>query len=424
MKNINKITLTLFIFCILSPVYYSLAADSVPTTQDQLQQAIDEKTKELSALNDKISQAQQDLSTVQTQGQSLQREVKKANASINQVNLGIQSSQINIQKLGLEIQSLKYNITDTQSQIDAKKGAIIKLLEELQQKDSETILTIFLQNKSLSDSLNEVQSIVDVNSGLSDDIKSLQTLTQQLSSSLVTSSAKKNDLELENKNLVNRQQILKSQKADKQALLTQTKNQEKNYQSLLTQLQNDQTSLENEIDAAEAKLRASFNPNLLPAKRPGVISWPVKLKKDGGIGVITQGYGALSSMYKSGWHNGIDIGIPVGTPVFAADDGVVTASESNDGIGYWHRYQYGLHILIAHPDNLSTLYAHLSVALVKKGASVKRGDLIGYSGNTGFSTGPHLHFGVYWTPSLVFKSLPPAKGLVPIGVTVNPIDYL
>ncbi|MCL5017499.1 MAG: peptidoglycan DD-metalloendopeptidase family protein [Patescibacteria group bacterium] len=448
MKKPSRSIIILFILCFISPPFYSFAADSVApvfTTQGQLQQAIDEKNKELAALNDKINQIQQDLGTVQTQGQSLQQELKKADAGISQVNLSIKSSELNIQKLGLEIESLKYNITDTQSQISAKKDAIAKLLEELQQKDTETILTTFLRNKSLAESLNEVQGIVDVNSGLSENIKSLQSLNQQLSDNLAASSARKADLELEDKNLINRQQILKNQKADKQTLLVQTKNQEKNYQALLIKLQKDQASLQSDIDDAEAKLRASFNPDLLPAKRSGVISWPIKLTKDGGIGVITQGYGELNKIYHSGWHNGIDIAVPIGTPVFAADDGRVVDAGSNDKSS-WQKFQYGRHVIINHPDNLSTLYAHLSLIIVKYGQIVKRGELIGYSGNSGlvYSTsggnGAHLHFGVYWTPRMQILN---ADGLdnyykkefgltknydfpgeVPVGVTVDPLDYL
>ena len=104
-------------------------------------------------------------------------------------------------------------------------------------------------------------------------------------------------------------------------------------------------------------------------------------------------------------------------------DGTVMTVDNND-LGTRQKRQYGRYVLIKHDNNLSTLYAHLSRQVVARGATVKRGDLIGYSGNTGYSTGPHIHLTVYWAPSVQMKSVPPAAGLVPVGVTIDPNDYL
>lgn len=424
MKIIRQIVISLFIFCLLTiPVFKIHATDLTP---EELKKAIEDKSKELSDINSKINQAEQDLKETESKSKSLQNELKRSDYTISQLNLSIKSSELNIQKLNLEIEALKYDINDTESQINVKKSGIAELLRELQKKDAENALVVLLKNKSIAESVDEAQNILDINSGLSSEVSTLQTLNNQLSDKLTDSSAKKAKVELETKNLKNRKVILQNQRADRQSLLTQTKNQEKNYQQLLAQLEKDQESLSKEINDVEEKLRLSFDPSLLPSKRPGVLAWPAKLKKDGGVALITQKYGLTlysAKLYSSGFHNGLDLGIPVGTPVFAAEAGKVVAVDNNDR-SYWQKYQYGQYILIEHPNNLTTLYAHLSAVDVKKGDAVKRGDLIGYSGNTGYSTGPHLHFGVYWRPSVLFKNLPPAKGLVPIGVTVNPEDYL
>ena len=85
-------------------------------------------------------------------------------------------------------------------------------------------------------------------------------------------------------------------------------------------------------------------------------------------------------------HNGIDFVCPIGTPIFAPFDGEVTALETTDG--------YGIHAKIRSRDKLlECVLGHLSQIKTTK-RYVKMGDVIGYSGNTGFSTGPHLHFGV------------------------------
>jgi len=89
----------------------------------------------------------------------------------------------------------------------------------------------------------------------------------------------------------------------------------------------------------------------------------------------------------SSYHNGLDIGIPIGTPVYAAADGTVLyAKKLSTGYGY--------HIVINHGGKITTLYGHCSELLVSDGQAVKKGDVIAKSGSTGRSTGPHLHFEV------------------------------
>jgi murein DD-endopeptidase MepM/ murein hydrolase activator NlpD len=100
--------------------------------------------------------------------------------------------------------------------------------------------------------------------------------------------------------------------------------------------------------------------------------------------------GLVTSLYGPRWgrvHEGIDFGAPVGTTVRAADGGKVTEVGWDGG--------FGLSVMIDHGAGFSTLYAHLSEALVEAGEDVYQGEQIATSGNTGFSTGPHLHFGIY-----------------------------
>jgi murein DD-endopeptidase MepM/ murein hydrolase activator NlpD len=101
--------------------------------------------------------------------------------------------------------------------------------------------------------------------------------------------------------------------------------------------------------------------------------WPLS-------GPVTSGFG-----YRWGrLHAGIDIGVPIGTPIHAAKAGTVIFSGSMSG--------YGNAVIIDHGGGFSTLYAHQSRPAVSKGQQVAQGQVIGYSGNTGHSTGPHLHF--------------------------------
>lgn len=114
---------------------------------------------------------------------------------------------------------------------------------------------------------------------------------------------------------------------------------------------------------------------------------------------ITQGFGPTSFTFEAAYagfphfHTGIDLADPLGTPVFAAADGVVQQAQAmTDSSGAL--VGYGNYVLINHGDGLQTLYGHLLAFLVKPGESVTRGQLIGMVGSTGNSTGPHTHFEV------------------------------
>lgn len=97
-------------------------------------------------------------------------------------------------------------------------------------------------------------------------------------------------------------------------------------------------------------------------------------------------------------HRAVDLRAAVGTPVYAADDGTVDWVQDWDGHSTRGNQSYGNMVRIRHNDykggKLQTLYAHLKESKVKYGQAVKEGELIGYSGNTGNSKGPHLHFEV------------------------------
>lgn len=85
------------------------------------------------------------------------------------------------------------------------------------------------------------------------------------------------------------------------------------------------------------------------------------------------------------WHNGVDYKVVEGTPVYAVADGKVEVAKNNPG-------GYGLYVVINHKNIFGSLYGHLSKYIVSVGQEVKAGDIIGLSGNTGDSIGPHLHF--------------------------------
>ncbi len=124
---------------------------------------------------------------------------------------------------------------------------------------------------------------------------------------------------------------------------------------------------------------------IAPAPRAGV-SVPSRMPVDGMR--LSSGYGMRTHPVLGGQrrHNGVDLAAAHGTPVYATADGLVGKAQ------YWG--SYGNYVQIEHGGEMQTRYAHLSSYTVRLGDPVQKGDLIGYIGSTGRSTGPHLHYEV------------------------------
>jgi murein DD-endopeptidase MepM/ murein hydrolase activator NlpD len=121
---------------------------------------------------------------------------------------------------------------------------------------------------------------------------------------------------------------------------------------------------------------------------------------------ITTVYRRPGKHWSCGYHTGVDFAVPTGTPIYAAGSGKVLESATSVSWGS----SYGTSAVIDHGSGQRAVYAHLSKLLVKKGDIVTEGQLIGMSGNTGNSTGPHLHFEVRVSPwKYANKDIDPAE---------------
>jgi len=406
----NRLKHPIIAIIAVSALIFSVIPVAFAENETDLKNRIEEKSKELEALQGQINETQNKLDSVSSQSKSLSREIQSTEYTIKNLELNIKGSEINIDKLGLELENLGIQLEDTEKMIVEKKASIASIIRDINQKERAGILETFLSGNSLTDSVAELSDLDELQKTLSDDIASLRNLSGLLDSNIRETDSKKSNLENEQLNLKSRKVIVQDQKAYKETILKETKSQESAYQRQLTDLEKKQESINDEIEALEASLRKNFNASLAPGR--GYLENPFT-----GSRVMTQRYGATAfarTAYKSGFHNGNDYGMPVGTPLLAAASGRVYAAGDNG------RLQYGKYIVVKHDDNFFTLYAHLSRQSVSAGTQVNQGDIIGYSGNTGYSTGPHLHFGVYQTMQLQTFS---GAGLVPVGVTMDPNDY-
>ena len=202
----------------------------------------------------------------------------------------------------------------------------------------------------------------------------------------------------------------KDAKAEQEAAKAELKSQQAQVDALIAEI----SGQESQVKAAEAKLQAAANAAdaEIRAAEKELASQIANVPSESGFLWPLPGRYNLSSLYgsrkhpvtgKANNHTGIDVPAPSGTPIQACKSGVVTTSTYNNS--------YGNYVVVSHSDGTSTLYAHMSRRNASKGQTVSQGQVIGYVGTTGSSTGNHLHLeirvnGSRRDPINYFQSLP------------------
>lgn len=202
----------------------------------------------------------------------------------------------------------------------------------------------------------------------------------------------------------------KDAKAEQEAAKAELKSQQSQVDALITEI----SGQESQVKAAEAKLQAAANAAdaEIRAAEKELASQIANVPSESGFLWPLPGRYNLSSLYgsrkhpvtgKANNHTGIDVPAPSGTSILACKSGVVTTSTYNNS--------YGNYVVVSHSDGTSTLYAHMSRRNASKGQTVSQGQVIGYVGTTGSSTGNHLHLeirvnGSRRDPINYFQSLP------------------
>jgi murein DD-endopeptidase MepM/ murein hydrolase activator NlpD len=392
------------------------AGDASTNLEDQIQN----KNAELEYIKNQIADTQNKLETTQTQKQTLSSQLNRINSTINQIDLSIKSSKVTVERLDLESQVLRGDITQAEADLITQQAALGEVLREIQQKDNESILYIMIKNQTLSDSLLEVQALKDLYNDAVLKIQELNSTHHYLNNALNKTEQTKQNKERELSTLSSKKVIQQDLQDQKQTFLKETKDQEATYNQYIEDLKARQAQVLQDIFDIESKLRSGINYADLPDKLPGLLDTPIAK----GDYVVTQGYGVTAyskRFYASGFHNGVDLGAPIGTPIIAPSDGVVVAIGNQDT--YCPRGAYGRFVVIKHYMGLTTLYGHMSLYVVKAGDTVKKGQIIGYVGNSGLATGPHLHFTIY--DSTTFEmGQSRVCGPMPYGGSINPYNYV
>lgn len=402
-------------------------ADDLKANLDSLSAKIQALDKEIADFNKKISSTQGEAKTLKAALASLELRRAALSKEIDKTRLQIQQTQVSIT-------TTEVKIGVTESKLDKDRRALAETLRTLVYQDTSMppYVRTLSKGSRLSDVIDELKRSADVSHSVSDMVNDLAITKADLSNQKVVFETNKHKLENLNSMLSGQKQLVDQTAKDKNDLLVKTKNKESEYQKLLADRKAKKDSLEAEVLSVESKLKAFTDVASLPKTGKGVLQYPVSNV------VITQYFGTTAfstqnpQVYNGHGHNGIDLGVKVGTPVYAAASGVVVGTGDTDSS--CSGVSYGKWVLIKHNNGLSTLYGHLSVIQATAGQTVSVGDRIGLSGNTGYSTGPHVHFTVYASESVHIAGPTEYKSkvcgtylimpLAPVSGYLNPLSYL
>ena len=424
MRKLLKVLLIPLSLTILLMLAISTArADLV----DDLKAKIDERNKVIRDLEKEITEYQAQVEKTSAQGKTLKNSITALELTRKKLSVEITAIENKIASATLSIRKLDIQISDAESKIAKEIDILASMLRQTNEEESNSLIETILNYQNISNFLDKIESLAEFNQALKTELANVRLFKQNLEQNKSEAQGKRQELITLAGSLTDKKKVAEYNKAQTNKLLTQTKNQEANYRKLLQEKQTLRDAFERELLDYESQLKFTIDPTSLPKTGTGVLQWPLGSVK------ITQYFGntefAKSGAYKGQGHNGIDLKAAIGTAVKSALSGQVVASGNTDTVCL--NASYGKWVLIEHLNGLSTLYAHLSVIKVTSGQSVNTGEIIGYSGETGYATGPHLHFTVYATQGVKITSRKSTvcKGTYTIPVAslnayLNPLLYL
>src|SRR3989344_1307273 len=373
-----KIITILLIFLVLTPSFLEAASPS------ELEQQIEQVRREREVLLEEQRKLQAELEATNRESQTLGAAVKSLDATKKKLVADINVTKSKITSTNLTIQSLENTMGEKERQVLTHEKAIALALQTLSQYDSRSLVFDFLASAQFSDIWRDRSQLENLGTRLEDEIDALRETRKILNQEKKQKEkVKKEKLGLQGQLSGQRAVVEENQKA-KEKLLAETKNKEALYQKMLAENLARQKEFEEDLFRLESELNIALDPSLVPEPRKGILSWPLENV------YITSPFG----MRSTGFHGGGGFRASVGTPIRAiAIGGGEGTANSDDQKGC---YSFGRWIFIRHPNGLSSVYAHLSASLIKAGQTVKRGEIIGYSGGypraygSGNSRGPHL----------------------------------
>lgn len=389
---------------------------AIPTFATSLQ----EEEKKKSELEDDLKDASQILKNLESLKSDTYTYVQELSSKLSDINTTIKTLEQQSREKEQKISELNSKISEKELELQDQYASMKKRIQFMYENGQTGYIDMILGSRNLSEMLNKAEYLTEITGYDRSMLEQLNQTKSEIEQSkaqvetdqaeiLVLKSqqeAKQNDIEI----LTNEKNAQLEQYANE---ISVTKNKQKELQAEISDQKSAIDEIKRKVDEQQKAREEEQNQGGNQGGgnsddggyTGGTLLWPVP------------GYSKISSDYTNrihpiyGYpelHDGIDIPAPIGTQVLAADAGTVTISKTSASAGEY--------IVIYHGNNLYTEYMHMNVnsRSVRAGDTVTRGQVIGKVGNTGWSTGAHLHFSVNLQSGSSFST----------GDRVNPHPYL
>ncbi len=346
---------------------------SAANTVSGLNQKLDSLEKKQADLQKKIANIDKQQKTVQEKKAALDEKIKLTNEEISAI------SQL-ISALDGEIAQKQAEIDALQADMNQKYDLFKERVRVMEEEGSVSYLSVVLSADSFASMLSRaeiINNIIDHDKKLIDGVKAAKAKIEEQQAKIEADKKVQTDAKAK---LDSKKKSLQGQKSEANQLLTTLNTQEEKYKREYNEAEKAMNSAKSELKKLLGTSSSSSKSTYTSIK----FTWPTP-----GYSKITSPYGTrMDPIFKTKkMHTGVDIGAPMGASIVAAAAGKVI-------VAGWSSKGYGNYVVIQHEGSFSTLYAHMSKILVKKGQTVSKGTAIGKVGSTGYSTGPHLHYEV------------------------------
>ena len=345
--------------------------------------------KEIDALEAKNAEIEKQINAIQKQYNANYSDMKDIVEQKSSIDQEITLLNSKVETTNEQITAYSQLIADTQEELDAAQEDLRKLSEEhrervrvMEEQGKLSYWQVIFQANSFTDLLDRINMVEEINASDRKRIEEMRIAADIVTATQMNLETEKGQLEEVRVQLAADEAALEKKRAESDDVLRELEAKSEEFEILMAESEILQEDLMQEIAAKEKELKeAKYDEYLAKLARPfGMRTHPI--------------------LKTQRMHNGIDMACAQGTPIYATRAGKVTRTAYQAGGA-------GNYVSINHLDGFASIYMHMTHYVVSAGQEVSAGQLIGYVGSTGLSTGPHLHFGISYA-----------------GTYVNPLAYI